>query len=185
MPGACAASALPDCLYAPLTEANGFILSPAFRPGYSDWQALVQAVDAGEQAQLAAASRSADATQPRGLVTVPLLPAGAGPGAVSLGAATFALVEDPAAEDVDALCALGASLAASIQHHTKALWEVRTAGAFNFCRRCRSSLWLSPGLLCSWRAGCIVSAHDCRAACTLAGSQLATLPGSCRSRWAS
>lgn len=107
--------------------------SPACRPDYTDWQALAQAPAEGEQAQAEAASGWAAVPPARGLVTVPLLPAGASPGAAPLGAATFALEEEPAEEDVQALCALGASLAASIQHHTKALWEVRTGAA---CRRC-------------------------------------------------
>ncbi|KAL4451748.1 hypothetical protein ABPG75_007410 [Micractinium tetrahymenae] len=96
----------------------------AFDPGYTDWQALVQAPAHANQGQAATAGTSAAAgAPPRGLVTVPLLPAGANPGAVPLGTATFALEQEPAAGDVEALCALGTSLAAAIQHHTKALWE--------------------------------------------------------------
>lgn len=56
---------------------------------------------------------------------MPLLPAGGSPSAAPLGAATFAVEQEPAAGDVETLCALCASLATSIQHHTKALWEAR------------------------------------------------------------
>lgn len=82
-------------------------------PPYPDWRTLLE-------------SESCDGSPPpAALVTVPIVSPGS---AAPLGAATFALSEQPSQGQVEELAQLGACLACSIAHQTKNLWEVGAAG---------------------------------------------------------